>query len=480
MPEPGEGTQVMAEPKGRHITSKATPPPPAPPSSAATLVQPVPHSSRVATDRGLGVVEYPTDDTIHDDPVSAEMLPSDFLNTDPGSWSDHGSSAGELRDVAQSSHRHETDRAFPAPPSGHPSALASSPESDPPTAIKPNEPPATVPPQPDDSDDELINTLVNSPGPDDEYGSKPLIDPTAPTMQARLEDLPQSQPAAPPVFAPPIPAAAGAWTQNAASGAAMPQPSAPVFNPLPQPSAPVLNPLPPASPTAEASGYTPHLQVPAAGPSIKMVMAAGAGVGVLGAIALVAYFGARGSEDSSPDPAEGATASAEASPEASEAAAETLAAEPDASADSKPPPSEDTPPTTTGAETKARAALEKIRAGLDHCVKNVVHVLPGPTPAVPRLFATLKGGPYPSNWKDWDNPAWHCTGVKLKEPQPFQIQWQVDVPSREGVGVAWFDENGNGEADVELYFEAKLLERDVVDVGDIQRREITRQPIRVR
>lgn len=510
----------MADPKRRHITSKAMPAPPAAPSSAATLMRPAskPPSARVGTDPGLGHVEDSLENTqrdpFFDEEVSGEMLPSDFLNTDEG-WDDAAAPPQARTEPPPRPHRHETDRSFPAPPPDPAPLRASSPESDPPTAVKPNEPPSpgraglpsAVPDESEESDDELVNTLVNSPGPDDVPAPRPAVDPRGPTMRARVSEIPQllqasqAQPAVPaqpaPGFSPPEPSPSHVVTQetppemtpgSAPDLAAAPAASAPVAmpaaalatGPLPNlnPSAAAAPAVPQTSPPVETQGYVPRMQMPqASGPSVKMVMAAGAGVGLLGAIALVAYLSTRG-----PDGAAETAATETAAPTPTAATAGTAVpdappAEPTGGAEATPPKDA---PAATGAEAEARAALEKLRAGMPHCVKDVIHVLPGPSPAVPQLFATLKGGPYPSNWKDWDNPTWHCTETKLKEPQRFQIQWQVDVPSREGVGLAWVDEDGDGEPDVELFFEAKLLERDVVEVGEIGRREVTRKPVHVR
>jgi hypothetical protein len=125
------------------------------------------------------------------------------------------------------------------------------------------------------------------------------------------------------------------------------------------------------------------------------------------------------------------------------------------------------PSSTSGAEAEARAALTRLRDGLGVCVRDVIGVLPGTSPAVPEKLAAMKGGAYKSVPRDFRSPVFSCLKYRETKPQRFQIQWQVTMQPSEGRGVAWLDDDGDGKADRALSFRAALVRKKEVDLGEI-------------
>lgn len=138
------------------------------------------------------------------------------------------------------------------------------------------------------------------------------------------------------------------------------------------------------------------------------------------------------------------------------------------------------PPAPTDADAKAQAALEKLKTGIEYCVKSTIHVLPGASPPVPSSITWLKSGPYESLKRDWASPFFSCTRFKLEEPMPFMIQWQVDVPNEKGTAVVWLDPNGDGVVDRAYGFKATLVKRDKVEFGPVEPVEAARKVQRAR
>ncbi len=126
------------------------------------------------------------------------------------------------------------------------------------------------------------------------------------------------------------------------------------------------------------------------------------------------------------------------------------------------------PAAATDADAKAQAALEKLKGGIEQCVKTTIHVLPGASPPVPSSISWLKSGPYESLKRDWASPFFSCTRFKLEEPMPFMIQWQVDIPNEKGTAVVWLDPNGDGVVDRAYGFKATLVKRNSVEFGPVE------------
>lgn len=125
--------------------------------------------------------------------------------------------------------------------------------------------------------------------------------------------------------------------------------------------------------------------------------------------------------------------------------------------------SEPTAPAPAGSdEEQAKAALDKLRQGIETCVSKKIHVLPGTSPPVPDGLAWLKHGPYASLKRDWVGPFFSCTAFRLEAPMPFMIQWQVVRPKGSGTAVVWLDDDHDGKADRAFGFTAHWKERDVV------------------
>ncbi|NUP05972.1 MAG: hypothetical protein HOW73_07930 [Polyangiaceae bacterium] len=131
---------------------------------------------------------------------------------------------------------------------------------------------------------------------------------------------------------------------------------------------------------------------------------------------------------------------------------------------------------TEGPDAEAIAALEKLRAGIDACVKTNIHKLPGTSPAVPQSLGWLKHGPYTPLPRDWASPFFACTKFKLEKPMPFVLQWQVEKPSVEGRGIAWIDTDRDGTAERAYAFRGKLVGRDRMEFGPIEAADTSSKP----
>ncbi len=131
------------------------------------------------------------------------------------------------------------------------------------------------------------------------------------------------------------------------------------------------------------------------------------------------------------------------------------------------------PPAVTAAELQARATLERLRTGLDTCIRNGIHALPGGSPAVPPGLAALKDGAFTPAPGDWKTAVWSCAQFQITDPMDFQLQWQLVKPNAEGRGVAWIDQDRDGVADRALGFSITLGPRGEPILGDIQGIEAT-------
>jgi len=119
-------------------------------------------------------------------------------------------------------------------------------------------------------------------------------------------------------------------------------------------------------------------------------------------------------------------------------------------------------------DTEARQALERLREGVQGCVRDTIRVLPGSSPAVPSTLKRMKDGVYESTVAEWRTPVWICAKYRVSGPQRFQIQWQQEKPSSSGMGVVWIDANGDGVADRAFGFRATLKKKGEVEMGEIE------------
>jgi hypothetical protein len=135
-----------------------------------------------------------------------------------------------------------------------------------------------------------------------------------------------------------------------------------------------------------------------------------------------------------------------------------------------PPPAAPAPAATgtTAAEVQAREVLNRLRAGLEGCIRNGIHALPGGSPAVPPGLEVLKDGPFTPAPGDWKTAVWSCAQFQTSEPMQFQLQWQLVKPNAEGMGIAWIDQDHDGVADRALGFSITLGPRGAPILGEIR------------
>ena len=122
----------------------------------------------------------------------------------------------------------------------------------------------------------------------------------------------------------------------------------------------------------------------------------------------------------------------------------------------------------TAAEVHARETLDRLRTGLDACIRNGIHALPGGSPAVPPGLDSLKDGAFTPAPGDWKTAVWSCARFERTEPMDFQLQWQLVRPNAEGMGIAWIDQDRDGVADRALGFSITLGPRGEPTLGEIR------------
>jgi hypothetical protein len=119
------------------------------------------------------------------------------------------------------------------------------------------------------------------------------------------------------------------------------------------------------------------------------------------------------------------------------------------------------------AEAQARESLERLRTGLEGCIRNGIHALPGGSPAVPSSLDALKDSAYTPAPGDWKTAVWSCAQFQISDPMQFQVQWQLVKPNAEGMGIAWIDQDHDGVADRALGFSITLGPKGAPRVGKI-------------
>ena len=134
------------------------------------------------------------------------------------------------------------------------------------------------------------------------------------------------------------------------------------------------------------------------------------------------------------------------------------------------PPASDAPPATAppAADVQARQSLERLRSGLDTCIRTHSRTLPGTSAAVPASLVKLKEGAYTPAVGDWKSYAWSCAHFQMSEPMHFQLQWQLVRSNAEGLAVAWIDHDHDGVADRALGFSITLGAKGGPNLGEIQ------------
>lgn len=277
-----------------------------------------------------------------------------------------------------------------------------------------------------------------------------------PTLQAldpaQLVSVPPL-PAGAAISVPP-PAASGINVPLAASGINVPP--APTFG-LP-PAAPVFGP-PPMVMRGSTAPFTPAPTADPAGHKLMVTVSALSFLVVLG-LGLAIFLLLRPKQDPDADKILSADSSASAS------ATATL---PPAAKSAPPNPSKTQPALDPQSpEGQARKALEKLRSGIDTCVREHIHVLPGTSPAVPQSIALLQNGPFQSAPRNWWTPVWSCASFQWEAPQAFQIQWQMLKLNHEGQGVAYLDDDRDGRPDRAIGFKATVLVAGQVELGPIE------------
>ncbi|MEO5731524.1 MAG: hypothetical protein ABI134_14560, partial [Byssovorax sp.] len=89
------------------------------------------------------------------------------------------------------------------------------------------------------------------------------------------------------------------------------------------------------------------------------------------------------------------------------------------------------------------------------------------SPAVPPALKLASGAGYAAPPADWKTAVWSCAKFRHDAPMRFQLQWQSVKPTVEALGIAWIDDDGDGEADRALGFRATAKGVRDVDLGEI-------------
>ena len=209
---------------------------------------------------------------------------------------------------------------------------------------------------------------------------------------------------------------------------------------------PTSTPLPTAIPLSPARASLPSLAAEWPGAAdrkrrTRMVIAGAAALAVIAILYLV-------------------LTESEPAPTAPVAAAVTEAPPPAPAATTAPKP-------RSPAEIDARKALSLLRDGVGDCVRRAIGTLPGSSPAVPPTMKQTSGVGYTATPADWKTAVWSCAKFRHDAPMQFQVQWQSVKPGAEALGLAWIDDDGDGEPDRALGFRATSKGPRDVDLGDV-------------
>ncbi len=130
-------------------------------------------------------------------------------------------------------------------------------------------------------------------------------------------------------------------------------------------------------------------------------------------------------------------------------------------------PAPSTPKPQTLAEIEARKALSRLRDGMGDCVRHAIGSLPGSSPAIPPAMKQTSGVGYTAVPADWRTAVWSCAKFRYDAPMQFQLQWQSVKPGAEALGLAWVDDDGDGEPDRAFGFRAIAKGAHDVELGDV-------------
>jgi hypothetical protein len=241
----------------------------------------------------------------------------------------------------------------------------------------------------------------------------------------------------------------------------------------PMPWAAPASPARPAAPAAPGQAAAPLAQVRATAPARDDTLRTqpppvrprsavpGVFIAVGGATLLAVLVGAVLFSYLRPEPPASASSGGSAAPASPASPSGATAASPSGASSSAASPKAASP------EAEARAALARLRDGIGGCVREVIGVLPGTSPAVPSSLSLMQGGVYKSLARDFRSPVFACAKYKETEPQRFQIQWQIVGQPSEGRGVAWLDDDNDGKPDRAFGFRAALTRKNEVDLGEV-------------
>lgn len=137
-----------------------------------------------------------------------------------------------------------------------------------------------------------------------------------------------------------------------------------------------------------------------------------------------------------------------------------------------PGPTASSPQVQSPIEIDARKALDQLREGIGDCVRHAIGTLPGSSPAVPATLKLASGAGYTALAADWKTAVWSCAKFKLDAPMRFQLQWQSVKPGVEGLGLAWIDDDGDGDPDRAIGFRATAKGTRDVDFTAIAPMEV--------
>ena len=122
----------------------------------------------------------------------------------------------------------------------------------------------------------------------------------------------------------------------------------------------------------------------------------------------------------------------------------------------------------SAAEIDARTALTRLRGGMGDCVRRAIGSLPGSSPAVPLTMKQTSGAGYTAVPADWRTAVWSCARFRHDAPMQFQVQWQSVKPGAEALGLAWVDDDGDGEPDRAFGFRATAKGAHDVELGEVE------------
>ena len=114
-----------------------------------------------------------------------------------------------------------------------------------------------------------------------------------------------------------------------------------------------------------------------------------------------------------------------------------------------------------------QVALAKLREGMGNCIIHGIGAPPGSSPAIPASLKMTSTPGYSPGPRDWKTPVWTCAHFSVDGPMRFQVQWQLIKPRLEGRGIAWVDDDGDGNADRAFAFSVTMKARREPVLGEV-------------